>query len=345
MKIGIQRLPSTFSRTFIEYCEGNNIPFKLIDVYKNDVIHQLKDCDAFIWHTNHLSKKDYQVAKRLLTAVEHSGKVCFPSIYENWHYDDKIAQKYLLEAIDAPLIPSYVFYEEQEALKWAANTSWPKVFKLTGGAGSSNVKLIHSEKEARKIIRRSFRKGHIAFNQKKYYFEESLSRYKKHKSIFRFFKSLLHLLKPTNKNLVDHIEKDYVYFQDFMHNNDFDLRLIVVNQSRIMSMKRYNREGDFRASGSGNLHFMQKDDLEKSLLKLVLDTTIKLKMNFAAYDIVYDANGNPVIIELTYTPAIEYEESPGYWDVNLNWVDGRVGQYAAWMVDKVIEQVKNKHNN
>ena len=155
-------------------------------------------------------------------------------------------------------------------------------------------------------------------------------------------KNLRHLLKPVNNNLVDHIEKDYVYFQEFMANNDFDLRLAVINQSRIVCIKRYNRKGDFRASGSGNMHFLKEDELDKSLLKLVLDTTKKLKMNFAAYDIVFDVNKKPTIIELTYTPAIEYEESPGYWDSNLNWVDGLVGSYAGWMIDKVIEQIKIK---
>jgi biotin carboxylase len=79
-----------------------------------------------------------------------------------------VVQKYLFEVIDAPLIPSYVFYDEKEALEWAKNTEWPKVFKLTGGVGSSNVRLIKSEKEAKKVIRRSFRKGYVAFNQRKY---------------------------------------------------------------------------------------------------------------------------------------------------------------------------------
>ncbi|WP_052252119.1 hypothetical protein [Kaistella solincola] len=113
MKIGIQSSTKGFCKKWIEYCEDNDIHYKLINVYQNNVIDQLKDCDAFMWHHDHLSKKDNQLAKRMLTALEHSGKVCFPSIYENWHYDDKLAQKYLLEAINAPLIPSYLFYEKR----------------------------------------------------------------------------------------------------------------------------------------------------------------------------------------------------------------------------------------
>lgn len=33
-----------------------------------------------------------------------------------WHFDDKIGHKYLLEAIDAPLAPSYVFYNRIDEL-------------------------------------------------------------------------------------------------------------------------------------------------------------------------------------------------------------------------------------
>ncbi|MDG4944798.1 hypothetical protein NMK71_00075 [Weeksellaceae bacterium KMM 9713] len=340
MKIGIQQNPKGFAVKWIKYCEKNKIDYKLIDVCSNDVIQSLKDCDAFMWHTDHLSRKDYQIAKRLLTAVEHAGKVCFPSIYENWHYDDKVAQKYLLEAIDAPLIPSYVFYEEQEALDWAASTSWPKVFKLTGGAGSSNVKLIHTEKQARKIIRRAFGRGFIAFDQRKYFLDETLSKYRQHKSLWRLLKSFRHLFKPLNKEWVSHIEKHYVYFQEFMPNNDFDLRLVVVNQERIFGLKRFNRKGDFKASGSGNMDFLN-NDVDKSILQLTLDVARKLKMNSVAYDIVFDNNEEPVIIEITYAYSTSaYEKCPGYWDKNLNWIDGEIGNYSAWMVDKVIEKIK-----
>lgn len=342
MKIAFQNNPRGFAKKWIEYCDQQNINYKLINVYANDVIAQLRDCDAFMWHTDHLSRKDYQVAKRLLTAIEHSGKVCFPSIYENWHYDDKVAQKYLLEAIDAPLIPSYVFYDEDEALKWAAKTSWPKIFKLTGGAGSSNVKLIHSEKEAQKIIHRSFHKGFIAFDQRKYFLEESISKYRKHKSPWRLVKSFRHLLKPLNKDWVNHIEKDYVYFQEFMPNNDYDLRLVVVDQNRIFGLKRHNREGDFKASGSGNMDYLN-NDVDKSILQLSLDVAKKLKMNSVAYDIVFDPNQKPVIIEITYAYSTKaYEKCPGYWNENLNWIPGEIGNYSAWMVDKVIEQIKSK---
>ena len=57
----------------------------------------------------------------------------FPDVDTCWHYDDKVAQKYLFEALKMPLVPSYVFYSKGDAVKWANQVSYPKVFKLRGG--------------------------------------------------------------------------------------------------------------------------------------------------------------------------------------------------------------------
>jgi glutathione synthase/RimK-type ligase-like ATP-grasp enzyme len=342
MKIAIQKSShGSFTKKWIEYCEANKISYKLVNYYSTNVLKDLEDCDIIMWHTHHLYKKDYQVAKRLLSALEQSGKICFPSIYENWHYDDKVGQKYLLESINAPLIPSYVFYDKEEAIAWAKNTNWPKVFKLTGGAGSSNVKLIHSENQARKVIHRAFGKGFKIMDQKKYYFEELISKYKKNKSIFKFIKGLYHLTKPTNKNWVDHIEKDYVYFQDFIPKNDYDSRIIVVNQTRVFGYKRFNRKDDFRASGSGEYVFYTPENVDYKVLKLALEVSQKLNMNSIAFDIIYDQNQNPLIIEITYAYGTKgANKAPGYWDKSLNWHEGVLENFQYWMVENVIEEFK-----
>ena len=96
----------------------------------------MDDCDALMWHHFQTNPKAILFAKQLLFALEQSGKKVFPDFRTGWHFDDKLGQKYLLEAIDAPLVPSYVFYDKKEALEWVQKTDFPKVFKLRGGAGS-----------------------------------------------------------------------------------------------------------------------------------------------------------------------------------------------------------------
>ena len=159
MKIGIHETKGFFSDRWIAYCEANGISYKLVDCYASDIIQQLSDCDALMWHFNHKSPKASKFAKQLLFSVQASGKKVFPDYNTAWHFDDKVGQKYLLEAIGAPLAPAYVFYSKKEALEWAGKTSYPKVFKLRNGAGSDNVRLVKSEKEASRLINRAFGRG------------------------------------------------------------------------------------------------------------------------------------------------------------------------------------------
>src|SRR5690606_25188482 len=132
------------SERWIEYCKKENIDYKLVNAFDNDIIQQLADCDGFMWHHHHGDFKDVLAAKKIHFALEHAGIKVFPDFKTAWHFDDKVAQKYLLEAIEAPLVPSYVFYDKKTALEWAEKTSYPKVFKLKGGAGATNVKLVKS---------------------------------------------------------------------------------------------------------------------------------------------------------------------------------------------------------
>lgn len=50
------------------------------------------------------------------------------------------------------------------------------------------------------------------------------------------------------------LQKDYVYFQKFLPNNTYDIRITVIGE-RCFGFIRYNRENDFRASGSGKIEY------------------------------------------------------------------------------------------
>lgn len=113
MKIAIHYSEKGFHPRWVNYCEKNNIPYKRVDCYANDLIHQLQDCHALLWHHSHMNPKDVLIAKEILFALQHTGFRVFPNFYTNWHYDDKAAQKYLLEALGAPLVPSYVFFNKK----------------------------------------------------------------------------------------------------------------------------------------------------------------------------------------------------------------------------------------
>ena len=161
MKIAIHHTPKSqsFSERWVGYCKKNNIDYKIVNAYDTNIIEQVADCDAFMWHYHHNNYKDALFAKQLLFSLQQAGKRVFPDFNTGWHFDDKVGQKYLLEAIGAPLVPSYVFYTKKEALKWVETTEFPKVFKLRGGSGASNVKLAKTKRDAQRLIKRAFGKG------------------------------------------------------------------------------------------------------------------------------------------------------------------------------------------
>ena len=133
--IAIHHTKGSFSERWIAYCEAEGIPFKIVDCYRSDIMQELQGCNILMWHFNHGSAKDVLFARQLLYAVEASGRKVFPDYHTMWHFDDKVGQKYLLEGIGAPLVPTWVFYNKTDGLEWARQNNFPKVFKLRGGLG------------------------------------------------------------------------------------------------------------------------------------------------------------------------------------------------------------------
>ena len=136
---------NNFSEYWKGYLDQSNIAYKIVNAYDSDIIQQLQGCTFFLWHINNLNHRDQIFAKYLMNAVEKIGINIFPDFNTNWHFDDKVAQKYLFEALDLPLVKTYVFYDKKEATLWAKNTTFPKVFKLRRGSGSKGVMLAKTQ--------------------------------------------------------------------------------------------------------------------------------------------------------------------------------------------------------
>ena len=330
MKIAIHPADGTFSDRWISYCEHEQIPYKIVDCYKGDIIHQLKDCTALMWHFHHASARATLFAKQLLYSVAASGKKVFPDFNTVWHFDDKVGQKYLLEAIGAPLVTSFVFYTKEEALAWVSSTSFPKVFKLRSGSSSNNVALIHSKEQAVSLVNKAFGKGFSQYNAWPN-FQERLRKFKHGKaSLGNVSKGFIRLFYTTEFAKVAGRENGYIYFQEFIENNDSDIRIIVVDE-KAFAIKRMVRENDFRASGSGTILY-DKALFDLQTVKVALDITRQLKAQCLAYDFVYK-DGKPLIVEISYGYDNKaYDACQGYWDNNLQWHEG---QFVSqnWMVD------------
>jgi glutathione synthase/RimK-type ligase-like ATP-grasp enzyme len=334
MNIAIHHTPGSFSDRWISYCKENNIAYKIVNCYDNDIVAQLDDCDALMWHHHHGNYKDVLFAKQLLYSLQAAGKKVFPDFNTAWHFDDKVGQKYLLESIGAPLVPSYVFYTKKDALNWIDKTTFPKVFKLRGGAGATNVKLIKTRSEARKLAKIAFGRGFSQFNRWNN-LSERIRRFKEGKdNIIGILKGIGRLFIPTEFAKMYPREKGYVYFQEFIPNNNFDIRIIVVGD-KAFAIKRFTRQNDFRASGSGNIVY-ENNHIDERCVQIAFNVNSKLICQSIAYDFVFDDKNNPLIIEISYGFAtVPYDQCPGYWDSSLKWHEGKFNP-QEWMVQNLL---------
>ena len=336
MKFAVHESRGSFSKRWIDYFESNSIPFKKVNCYATDIIDQLNDCDALMWHFHHSEPEDYLFAKQLIFSVQAVGKKVFPDYNTMWHFDDKVGQKYLLEAIGAPLVNSYVFYSKKEALEWANSTSFPKVFKLRGGAGSVNVKLVKDYVESKKLINKAFGSGFK--HDSEFGPLDIWNKYWDKRATFdQFLKAVYHWVIPTEFARIHGRERGYTYFQDFIPGNKSDTRVIVISD-KAFAIKREVRENDFRASGSGKIIY---DPLQIDIrcLKIAFDINSKLKAQCLAYDFVFK-DTEPLLVEISYGFAIKaYDPCPGYWNREMNWIDGHFNP-QEWMIELLLNKIK-----
>jgi glutathione synthase/RimK-type ligase-like ATP-grasp enzyme len=327
---------SAFHYRWIEYCKLQNIPYKLVNCYGSDIIAQLEGCNSLMWHFSQSESIDILMAKPLLFALEQSKFKVFPDFKTAWHFDDKVGQKYLLEALKIDLVPTWVFYDSTAALNWIQSTNFPKVFKLRGGAGSQNVQLVHTKSEAKALVKKAFGKGFPAYDS----FESLKERIRKWRlgkaTFFDVAKGFVRLVKTPRYAKVMGNEMNYLYFQEFIANNDSDIRIVVID-GKAFGIKRMNRENDFRASGSGFILY-NKASIDERFVKMAFDINKRLNSQCIAYDFVLDAKNNPLLIEISYGFAPSgYDNCVGYWDEQMNWFEGAFNPYG-WMVESVIRK-------
>lgn len=337
IRLAIHNRTGSFSDRWIQYCNENGINYKAVCCYDSDILEQIKGVDGFLWHWKHNNPTDVLVARQIIAAIEKMGIKVFPNIATCWHFDDKIAQKYMLEAIGAPFVQSYVFYDKKKAMQWIDKAEFPNVFKLRCGAGSQNVKLLNTRKEARKLCEKAFGEGFTAISG---YLGDTTTKIANVKSIEQFMEKLRRMPKEiydiSKKKHFFSRERGYIYFQDFLPDNKFDIRITVIGD-RAFGFIRHNRPNDFRASGSGNFDVNQ-ENIPLEAVSLAHQISKTNNFQSMSYDFLSDSHGNLMISEISYCYASwVVHECPGYWERDLNWHDGHMWPGDAIIIDLISE--------
>jgi glutathione synthase/RimK-type ligase-like ATP-grasp enzyme len=333
MLVGIHK--SAWSRfapmRYEDILDYNNISYVTLDASEPSFWDQVPKVDLFIYRWAHIDD-ERQVALTIIPIVEKILNVkCLPNLSTCWCYDDKIREYLLLSMMRFPIIKSWIFWNKTKALDWAEGAEYPLVFKLKGGAGSANVILVEDSTKAKRLIRRIYgrgiKSGHIPGIGATRWKDFSI-----YKTVHHWGGNVLRKLRGEDISPFWQKNKNYVLFQKFLPNNNFDTRITVIG-NRAFAFRRMNRKSDFRSSGSGCISYdMSKIDTE--FVKIAFEVSKCMGFQSMAYDFLYDENGQRQFSEISYTFVDKaIYDCPGFWDLELNWHEGHFWPPYCHLVD------------
>jgi len=199
-----------FERFFI----SNNIPFEFFDVHNSNFHNEAKKYKLVVWHTLSSFADQWEAKSKIEFMENWLGIYCFPSSEALWFYEDKIRQYWLFENNNIPAIPTFVSFSKSEVLDYLEKCQYPIVSKEATNSASKGVLKLKNKQKAIRFCNDVFGPGH----------------------------------KDLSSTYIR--QKDYVLFQNFVPNEGFDLRIIIIGQN-YFGYYRDVPPGDFRASGSG----------------------------------------------------------------------------------------------
>lgn len=301
-----------------------------IDVRSPYILRQIEGCDGFMWRWAHFRGMG-RIARRLLPVIERQmGIAVYPDQNTCWHYDDKIAQAWLFDALSIPSPRTWVHFDRASALDWIRGQKLPLVMKLATGAGAEGVVLAEDLSKAERLINGAFSAFCRSLMLPVQLDFRSRAR--------TFVRQCVQGVPWAERDTGYELQAGYALFQEFLDGNDFDTRITVIGQ-RAFGFRRHNRPGDFRASGSGNVDYDQSA-IDSSFVRLAFETAEKLRTQSCAIDGLY-RQGEPVIGEVSYTYVSgNVYDCPGHWELEgspasgeLKWVEGHMWPEQAQVED------------
>ena len=302
---------------FIACCEEMHIPYEVIDPYKSDIISQLDRFNALIWPVQNYVLADIMEARSILHIAEQKGLKVFPDQNTIWHFDDKIAEMYALQSVNAPIPQSWVFYLLEDCLAWLEKDAvYPLVAKLRCGSGSNNVKLLKTREEAIRYARHMFGRGFDPSPSLLYKAYSKAQSSRNLKTVITRIKRIPEFLNTRRHAKQLPVEKGYCYFQEFIPNDGYDLKVVVVGE-KLSGFGRSVRKADFRASGGGSIIY-KSELITEQIRESAYAAAKALGLQCMGFDYVVDKRtGSGKIVEMCY--GFDFMVLAGancYWNIN-----------------------------
>lgn len=306
---------------WIEYCQENKIDYEIVNPYDNQIIDKLKKFNCLLWHFGNYIYQDMLFARSILYSAKQLGLDIFPDFHTAWHFDDKVAETYLLQSINAPIPRSQMFYDFSKFSNYVNdNMEFPSVAKLRCGSGSHNVKLLKTKKEALAYGKQMLlRDGYNPAPSLLYKASSNIKSAKNLKTYIARAKRIPEFIRTLRAAKKFANEKLYVFLQEFIPNDGYDLKIVVVGD-KLSFFSRDIRRGEFRASGGGSFNY-DKTRVPKNVIQSAFKISDELKFQCIGYDYVVDnKTGDGKVIEISYGFShAALLAAGGYFDRQGDW--------------------------
>ena len=309
-----------------------------LDLLGADPLGQIAGCDGVMWHWYHYPSEIRWAALPILRVVAERMRIpVFPDLATCWHFDDKIAQSYLLEALGIPHPKTWVFWRKADAWAWCGKAAYPVVAKSSGGAGSQNVRLIRDAAEGRAYVEQCFSGSGLLVRPSAPPGIWARPWAQLKRAVRRAAQAVPYVLANRFPSLPDQTywmpQKNCALFQEFLPGNEFDTRVTVVGD-RAFAFRRFNRSNDFRASGSGKIdHDPAAVDLR--CVRSAFAAARRIGSQSLAFDFMFRGETrDPVVGEISYAYADwAVERCAGHWDSGMIWHAGHLWPEEAHVED------------
>jgi glutathione synthase/RimK-type ligase-like ATP-grasp enzyme len=251
----VEKFPRwTKYRRFLEH---NGFPYGLYDLHAHDWIERARPFDVVVGLVSNEPDRLQETRVKYHFLESYLGKACYPSASQAFLYENKCLEAYIATACGLPFAKTYVSHGKEDALAMLETARFPLVSKVNGSSGSIGVELVRTPRKARRIIRQAFSKAGRSI----------------HVPWFR--------------------QKDYVYFQEYVPNDGYDIRVILTGD-RAFGYYRKVLKGDFRASG---MNTVERRELPEEAIRVARTVRQHVRGPLLVVDMVHGLDGRYVIIE------------------------------------------------
>ena len=110
--VGIVKDKTGFSPYYKAEFEKYGFQVNIYDIWKHGEQERLLSdpIDAFIWRAKHTPRIKRLARRFIYMFNEQFGLPTYPDWHSYWHYDDKIAQTYLMKKYQIASPQTYIFY-------------------------------------------------------------------------------------------------------------------------------------------------------------------------------------------------------------------------------------------